>query len=84
MLKERYGERALRMSKAALGVGSLWATGRLFEPADDDEGFAWWCDDEWLLLRLAALLKRRPGAADGSSAQSLKWPSMPREASRFG
>jgi hypothetical protein len=29
-------------------------------------------------------LKRRPGAAWGSSAQSLKRPSMPREASRFG
>jgi len=28
--------------------------------------------------------KRRPGAADGSSAQSLKRPSRPREASRFG
>jgi hypothetical protein len=28
--------------------------------------------------------KRRPGAADGSSAQSLKRPSMPREASRLG
>ena len=30
------------------------------------------------------LLKRRPGAAEGSSAQSLKRPSMPREARRLG
>jgi hypothetical protein len=28
--------------------------------------------------------KRRPGAAEGSSAQSLKRPSMPSEARRFG
>lgn len=57
-------------------------------PPGVDVPLAWrWGDREGIVMRGPLRVdsaKRRPGAAEGSSAQSLKRPSIPSEASRLG
>ena len=87
MEKERNGAPRLRVSNAGfvalllfplLSLMVLWFD----DVKDDDENPAEVFSGA--LARAPALLNRRPGAAEGSSAQSLKRPSTPREARRFG
>ena len=86
--KERNGAPRLRVSNAGfvalllfplLSLMVLW-----FDDVKDDEENTAEEVFSGALARAPALLNRRPGAAEGSSAQSLKRPSTPREAKRFG
>ncbi len=86
-LKERNGAPRLRVSKAGFVAPSLagpWWGFPAEDEKDVDETEKAVPEEVPWLERGLALLKRRPGVVEGPSAQSLKRPSMPSEASRFG